>query len=282
MAVYTLVTDPVRLTSVLVVGSSRALLVDTGSGPDQAVRILAAVRQITDLPLVVANTHDHWDHFFGNATFAEAGVTDFLASPAFVRDSPGSAWLQHAEASEHAFDLPDPTALAVDVRAVEDGERLALGGARNTDEHTAADPDAQAVDEAEFFVVSGHTDTDLAIRVGPVMIVGDLLEEGAPPQVGIDSTPVTWVRSLERLLDVPGVDVFVPGHGRPVGRSFAEAQRTDLAAFAATADSEDTDDQDALPVRFAGETVPGAAPHTPTGADGAADDVFGVQVTRIV
>lgn len=86
--VHTLVTDPVRLTSVLVTGSERALLIDTGSGPDQAVRILAAVRGLTDLPLTVANTHDHWDHFFGNPTFAEAGVTEFLASPAFVRDSP--------------------------------------------------------------------------------------------------------------------------------------------------------------------------------------------------
>ncbi|GAA4514588.1 MBL fold metallo-hydrolase [Brevibacterium yomogidense] len=282
MAVFTLVTDPVRLTSVLVVGSSRALLVDTGSGPDQAVRILAALRQITDLPLVVANTHDHWDHFFGNATLAEAGVTEFLASHAFVRDSPGSAWLQHAEASEHAFDLPDPTALAVDVRAVEDGERLSLSGLQNGDGDGPADSAVEAGDAVEFFVVSGHTDTDLAIRVGPVMIVGDLLEEGAPPQVGIDSTPVAWVRSLERLLEVPGVDVFVPGHGRPVGRGFAEAQRTDLAAFAASEDADDTDDQDALPARFAADAVPADESGAPDESHAATDAVFGVRVTRIV
>lgn len=271
MAVYTLVSDPVRLTSVLVVGSSQAMLVDTGSGPDHAVRILAAVRQITDLPLVVANTHDHWDHFFGNTTFAEAGVTDFFASPAFVRDSPGSAWLQHAEAAEHAFDLPDPAALAVGVRAVEDGERIALG----------------ADDVVQFFLVSGHTDTDLAIRIGPVMIVGDLLEEGAPPQVGIDSTPVAWVRSLERLLEVPGIDIFIPGHGRAVGRGFVEAQRTDLAAFAASADADDHP-EDSLPTRFAGEAASANGFEAAGGmessgdASAATDRAFGVHVTRVV
>ena len=169
MQVFTLASDPVRLTSVLVVGSQRALLVDTGAGPDQATRLLAAVRQITDLPLVVANTHDHWDHFFGNPTFAEAGVTGFYGSPAFVRDSPGSAWLQHAEASEHAFDLPGPEELAMPVDPLEDGDVLELG-------------DGEVV---EALVATGHTDTDLVLRSGPLLLVGDLVEEG--PRW--DSTP---------------------------------------------------------------------------------------------
>lgn len=278
MPVFTLVTDPVRLTSVLVVGTQRALLVDTGSGPDQAVRILAAVRQLTDLPLVVANTHDHWDHFFGNPTFAEAGVTDFFGSPAFVRDSPGSAWLQYAEASEHALDLPGPAELTVGVRAVEDGERLSLGAT------------ADEQDTVEFFIVPGHTDTDLAIRVGDVLMVGDLLEEGAPPQVGIDSTPISWVRSLDRLLALPGVTTFVPGHGRAVDRAFAMAQRTDLAGFASSAgeqldedsddEHEDSDDEQGgdadagfLPARFMGETA--AQPRT------SGTSILGAEVTRI-
>lgn len=267
--VHTLVTDPVRLTSVLVTGSERALLIDTGSGPDQAVRILAAVRGLTDLPLTVANTHDHWDHFFGNPTFAEAGVTEFLASPAFVRDSPGSAWLQHAGASEHVFDLPSPDALVVETRAVEDGEVLDLG-VIPADEPAAPGPSEPHL--VEFLPLSGHTDTDLAIRVGPIVVCGDLVEEGAPPQVGQDATPLAWTRSLEALLALPGVDVFVPGHGSPVTRAFVETQRGDLLRAA------ESDDASELPTRLIGTVASAAAgaPATHT------DPPFGVDVARLL
>lgn len=260
MQVFALASDPVRLTSVLVVGSQRALLVDTGAGPGQAVRLLAAVRQITDLPLVVANTHDHWDHFFGNATFAEAGVTQFFGSPAFVRDSPGSAWLQHAEASEHELDLPGPESLAVPVEPLVDGAVIELG----------------PVEVVEALVATGHTDTDLVLRAGPILIVGDLLEEGAPPQVGLDASPVAWVQTLERLLALESVQVFVPGHGRPVGRGFVEAQRTDLAAYAASADADEAEAVAHPPARTS--TLDAAVPGTP--AQGTV--LTGVRVTRIL
>lgn len=258
--VHTLVSDPVRLTSVLVTGSDRALLIDTGSGPEQAGRILTAVRGLTDLPLTVANTHDHWDHFFGNPTFADAGVTEFLASPAFVRDSPGSAWLQHAEASEHALDLPSPDQLAVATRAVDAGEVLDLGALPTDPADDAGTSTAGAPPHlVELLPLSGHTDTDLAIRVGPILVCGDLVEEGAPPQVGLDATPLAWVRSLDALLALPGVDVFVPGHGSPVPRSFVETQRDDLLRAA------EADDAAGLPARFIGapDTAPEAA--APTG-----------------
>ena len=260
MQVFTLASDPVRLTSVLVVGSQRALLVDTGAGPGQAVRLLAAVRQITDLPLIVANTHDHWDHFFGNSTFAEAGVTRFCGSPDFVRDSPGSAWLQHAEASEYELDLPDPEALAVPVEPLEDGEVIELGPG----------------EEVEALVATGHTDTDLVLRAGPILIVGDLLEEGAPPQVGLDASPVAWVQTLERLLALDGIHLFVPGHGKPVDRGFTEAQRTDLAAYAASADADEDDAVAHPPARLS--TLDAAVPGTP--ADGTV--LMDVRVTRIL
>ncbi|WP_051298127.1 MBL fold metallo-hydrolase [Brevibacterium album] len=258
-SVHVLSSDPVRLNSTLVTGAETALLIDTGAGPAHAARILAAVRTLTDLPLIVANTHDHWDHFFGNALFAESGVTEFLASPAFVRDCAGSAWLQHAEASEYELALPAPEHLLVDMTAVQDGDTLDLGGG-----------------EAEFLVLSGHTDTDLAVRVGPVVITGDLLEEGAPPAIGAEATPVAWTRSLARLLALPGADVFVPGHGRPVGRAFVQTQLTDLAAFAAD-ETEETE----LPARFAADPPHGEAPgHAEGGASGRTS--FGVRITRVV
>ena len=50
----------------LVTGDSRALLFDTCCGLDD---LMGAVRELTDLPLLVINSHGHYDHVGGNAQF---------------------------------------------------------------------------------------------------------------------------------------------------------------------------------------------------------------------
>lgn len=53
----------------LVLGNEKALLIDTGYGFED---IRPMIREITSLPLLVANTHGHSDHCFGNYYFTEA------------------------------------------------------------------------------------------------------------------------------------------------------------------------------------------------------------------
>jgi hydroxyacylglutathione hydrolase len=50
----------------LLLGSERAMLVDTGFGVRD---VPAAVRSMTELPLIVVNTHGHFDHAAGNKQF---------------------------------------------------------------------------------------------------------------------------------------------------------------------------------------------------------------------
>ncbi|MYM18476.1 MBL fold metallo-hydrolase [Brevibacterium sp. 5221] len=216
--VYAFTSDPAALNSYLVVGAERALVVDTGAGPRQAAGILAAVRAVTELPLTVVNTHDHWDHFFGNATFRAAGVEDFRAGVGFVRDQAGSAWYQyHSVPLEAEPDLPpDPGQLIVDVRPLGAGEAIELGGASVVARELA-----------------GHTDSDLVLIVDDVALVGDLVEEGAPPSVGEDATPGRWAQALRDVLALPGIAVFCPGHGQPVDRAFVQEQAANLAELAA-------------------------------------------------
>ena len=52
----------------LIIGKNKALLFDTGSGIDD---IKEAVKNITDLPLMVINSHGHFDHIGGNSQFDE-------------------------------------------------------------------------------------------------------------------------------------------------------------------------------------------------------------------
>ena len=57
----------------LVVGEKKALLFDTGSGVDD---MNEAVRNITELPLVVVNSHGHFDHIGGNNQFDEVYLSE--------------------------------------------------------------------------------------------------------------------------------------------------------------------------------------------------------------
>ncbi len=52
--------------SFLVVGSERAALIDTGMGVGD---IRSVVDSLTSLPIVVINSHAHWDHIGGNELF---------------------------------------------------------------------------------------------------------------------------------------------------------------------------------------------------------------------
>lgn len=56
----------------LLVGKSRALLIDTGYG---FTDIKGAIGEITSLPLTVVNTHAHFDHIHGNHFFDEALIS---------------------------------------------------------------------------------------------------------------------------------------------------------------------------------------------------------------
>ena len=64
-----LIDDAGESTCYLILGSERALLIDTVNGMED---LRAIVRSLTDLPVTVVNTHGHCDHIYGNVYFDEA------------------------------------------------------------------------------------------------------------------------------------------------------------------------------------------------------------------
>ena len=64
-----LIDDAGESTCYLITGSERALLVDTANGYEDLHEI---VRSLTELPVIVVNTHGHGDHILGNVYFDEA------------------------------------------------------------------------------------------------------------------------------------------------------------------------------------------------------------------
>ena len=62
------ITSPECVYEELMIGTEKALLLDTGWGTGQLKKV---VREITDKPLIVVNSHGHIDHVNGNMQFDE-------------------------------------------------------------------------------------------------------------------------------------------------------------------------------------------------------------------
>ncbi|GHG57130.1 MBL fold metallo-hydrolase [Sinomonas cellulolyticus] len=238
---YVLATEPLRLNIGLVVGQDRALVVDTGQGPRQGAEILAAVRQKTDLPLVVVNTHAHYDHFFGNAVFAEAGAEEFYAHENAAAEIEENADAQRPAVAESEPEMAAGdganTQIVVPTAVVRDQPVLVdLGGIAAT----------------LFYLGRGHTDGDLLVGTPSTLFAGDLVEEGAYPQFG-DSFPEEWADVLRHISALRNrYEHLVPGHGGPCSdalvRTMADTMATAVrSAVQATRETPD-DATKAVPI----------------------------------
>jgi len=211
--VFVLVAEPASVNLGLIVGSERALLVDTGSSPAQGRALRAAVSQITDLPLAgVVVTHWHYDHAFGLAAFYDL---ETIAHET-VRER-----LMHPDAAAEATRLGlAPSDLALPNRELVVMAALDLGGGRR-------------VEIAHLGL--GHTDGDLVVVVpdADLLFVGDLLESAGPPSFGDDCYPDEWGTTLDGVIGLMTATTrAIPGHGDPVDRLFAFGQRGEVAGVA--------------------------------------------------
>ena len=211
----------------LVRGSAGLLVVDTQASARAARAIVEDVRAlgIGDVTAIV-NTHEHFDHTFGNGAFRAA----------------------YGEVPIHAHEVAAE-------QTVDAGERIKE---RFAEEHD--DPHRDEVLETEIVVADhtfssvkvldlgdrqvelahpgrGHTAGDAVIRVpdADVVLAGDLVEESGPPAYGEDCHPLDWPGTLDVVINLVGRDtVVVPGHGALVDRDFVEQQRQDIAITAQT------------------------------------------------
>ncbi|MEO5316556.1 MBL fold metallo-hydrolase [Pseudarthrobacter sp. CC12] len=208
---YLLVTEGSLLNTGLIVGSERAMVIDTGCGPRQGRLILNAVREKTTLPLVVVNSHAHYDHFFGNAVFAEAGATEFWAHQncAHEIDQRGDLQRRHVATLEPEMsagegknvELVAPNAIVKDQPVLVD-----LGGLTVT----------------LFYLGRGHTDGDLLVGTPTTLYVGDLVEKGAHPSFE-DSYPEEWADVLRHISALRHrYEYLIPGHGTPCSDQFVQ------------------------------------------------------------
>jgi glyoxylase-like metal-dependent hydrolase (beta-lactamase superfamily II) len=205
----------------VVAGSERVLIIDTRSTRGQGAELRAAVRALTPLPHLVANTHHHWDHVLGNAAFRPC--------EAWGHERCAITLLAQGEAMKARVAANFP-ALADDLATtpIDPPERTFAA---------AADLDLGGRAVALRHLGRGHTDNDivLAVEDAAVVFAGDLIEQGAAPSAG-DGFPLEWPATLGQVLDLGGdAATYVPGHGQPVDADFVRAQLADIAFVAEAA-----------------------------------------------
>ncbi len=211
--------------NITLVGGKRGLLaVDTHSSGVAGRQVVEDIRRLGAGAVVgVVNTHEHFDHTFGNAAFRTA----YGAIPVHA----------HETAAE---------------RTIGAGERIKGEYAAGDDPHAAEILATEIVPADHTFSSAvvldlgdrpvelvhpgrGHTGGDLVVRVpdADVLLAGDLVEESAPPAFGGDCYPLEWPHSLDIVLGLTTpASLVVPGHGSPVDREFVEIQRNSIGLVA--------------------------------------------------
>lgn len=216
--------------SFLIVGETRALLFDTGLGIGDMHRVVAG---LTDLEVIVLNSHTHYDHIGGNYQFDEiyALDTDYTR-----RNAEGSTTGAIAEFIEEGWvwkPFPDgfsaqefrsqPFGIS---RFVTDGERIDLGGR-----------------VLEVLATPGHAPDALCIldRENRLLFTGDTFYL-APLYTHLEGSDFDeYARSAVRIAGLSGeIDALMTAHNVPVadsryaialGRAFTEIQSGEAQNF---------------------------------------------------
>jgi glyoxylase-like metal-dependent hydrolase (beta-lactamase superfamily II) len=215
--------------NVSVVGGDRGLLVVDTHASERAARAVAEqVRALPGEVVAVVNTHEHFDHTFGNGVLAGPDV------PVIAHETAAARTVEAGERIQQAYDEEPDDPHREEVQAT----RIVAA--------TETFSSARVVDLGDRQVElvhpgRGHTGGDLVVRVGDadVMLAGDLVEEsalrGGVPGFGPDCFPMEWPGTLDLVVSLlTDASVVVPGHGLPVDRDFVMEQRSAIGVVAET------------------------------------------------
>lgn len=120
--------------SFLILGKEKALLWDTGMGIE---KIRPHVEKLTDLPVIVLNSHDHFDHIGGNAEFDEVWCYDIESAVQHLTNGPyeeeREELLNEMKTLSTVMELPEITVPdhipgKAPIGTVKDGQIIDLGG----------------------------------------------------------------------------------------------------------------------------------------------------------
>ena len=176
-----------------IVGPDGVIVIDTGSSRRYGEQMLAAIRRVTDRPVVMTlNTHHHPDHFLGNQAFPADTLGALPETIAAIR-SEGEAF--NANMYRLNGDWMRDTEVVVPTRPVTAG-RQRIGGR-----------------DLELLALGGHTAADLVVvdHDSGTVFAADLVFNARAPTTPHADIP-RWLDALDTLERIPARR-WVPGHG---------------------------------------------------------------------
>lgn len=210
--------DPYDVNVTVIAGEDKVLLVDVRTTLREARELR---EHLIELPVPTIThlvyTHAHLDHCLGAGAFPDrpvwgtVGCRDALTRHGIDQRE---RWLEQVPEEEQPHLRASP--IVPPDHTVRDQQRLGLGG-REVDLR---------------YLGRGHTDHDLVVHVpdAGVVIAGDLLEVGAPPQFH-DAYPFQWPGTLNAVAGL-AAEVVVPGHGAVADPGEVTRQSAELAHLA--------------------------------------------------
>lgn len=194
-----LLNDNNEATGYLVAGKEKALVIDTMIGYED---VHAVVRTLTDLPLVVVNTHGHCDHIYGNIYFEEAYI-----NPKDIELTKREFEDPRFQAATAALGLK-PAAF----REVVEGDVFDLGGLT-----------------LEVYETPGHTPGGIVLldRADRILFTGDTIMEQTWMQLKESMPMEILLKSVDKVQKFRDqFDYVLTGHGRQLeDASLCEAHR---------------------------------------------------------
>lgn len=214
----------------VVAGDDGLAVVDTWASTELARSLVDDITHLGGPVRWVVNTHQHFDHTFGNAAFAAAGARIVAHEDVSLTLPDHAAHVQEQAAADLAAGTADPR-----IAGLLDTEVL-------LPHETFSSVRVLDLGNRQLELIHpgrGHTSGDLVVRIpdADVVLAGDLVEEadGGVPGFGDDCWPMEWPLSLDIVIPVLTTSsVVVPGHGAVVDRDFVEEQRNMIGIVAET------------------------------------------------
>ncbi len=166
-------------TGFIVIGREKAMVIDTMNGSEN---VFSVARSITELPLILVNTHGHPDHIGGNHFFEEVYINE--------RDIPLIDYFSTPEAKKH---LPK-------VNPIKEGDSFDLGGLT-----------------IEVYELPGHTlgSVLLLLKEDRILFTGDAINHHLWMQLDGCLTLEETLANMERLDFLKDrADKILHGHTR--------------------------------------------------------------------